>query len=64
MRPFEGLKELKKSAISTDYKVYNTEIVHMEGDPTSYKESMRSPHSSMWLEAMEDEMKSMSSNDV
>jgi hypothetical protein len=37
MRPFEGLKEFKKSAISTDYKVYNTEIVHMEGDPTSYK---------------------------
>ena len=36
----------------------------MEGDPTSYEEAMRSPHSSKWLEAMEDKMKSMSSNDV
>jgi hypothetical protein len=36
----------------------------MEGDPTSYEEAMRSPHSSKWVEAMEDEMKSMSSNNV
>jgi hypothetical protein len=57
-------KRIQKSAISTDYKVYNIEIVHMEGDPTSYEEAMRIPHSSKWLEAMEDEMKSMSSNDV
>jgi hypothetical protein len=36
----------------------------MEGDPTSYEEAMGSPNSSKWLEAMEDEMKLMSSNDV
>ena len=36
----------------------------MEGDPTSYEEAMRSVHSSKWQEAMEDEMKSMSSNGV
>ena len=36
----------------------------MEGDPTSYEEAMRSVHSSKWLEAMEDEMKSMNSNGV
>ena len=36
----------------------------MEGDPTSYEEAMRSIHSSKWLEAMKDEMKSMSSNSV
>ena len=30
----------------------------MEGDPTSFEEAMRSAHSSKWLEAMEDEMKS------
>ena len=36
----------------------------MEGDPTSYEEAMRSVHSSEWLEAMKDEMKSMSSNGV
>ena len=57
-------KRAKRPAISSDYKVYNTETVHMEGDPTSYEEAMRSPHSSKWLEAMEDEMKSMSSNHV
>jgi hypothetical protein len=33
-------KRVKKSPISTDYKVYNIEIVHMEGDPTSYEEAM------------------------
>jgi hypothetical protein len=36
----------------------------MEGDPTLYEEAMRNPRSSKWLEAMEDEMKSMSSNNV
>jgi hypothetical protein len=36
----------------------------MEGDPTSYEEVMRSPHSSKWREAMEDEMRSMSANQV
>jgi hypothetical protein len=36
----------------------------MEGDPTSYEEAMGSPNSSKWLEAMEDEMRSMSSNNV
>ena len=36
----------------------------MEGDPTSFEEAMRSVHSSEWLEAMKDEMKSMSSNGV
>jgi hypothetical protein len=36
----------------------------MEGDPTSYEEAIRSPHSSKWREAMEDEMRSMSANQV
>ena len=54
----------RRSAISSDYEVYNTEEVYMEGDPTSYEEAMRSVHSSKWLEAMKDEMKSMSSNGV
>ena len=36
----------------------------MEGDPTSFEEVMRSAHSSKWLEAMEDEMKSMKINGV
>jgi hypothetical protein len=36
----------------------------MEGDHTSYEEAMRSPHSSKWCEAMEDEVWSMSTNQV
>ena len=36
----------------------------MEGDPTSFEEAMRSAHSSKWLEAMQDEIRSMSTNDV
>jgi hypothetical protein len=36
----------------------------MEGDPTSFEEAMRSAHSSKWLEAMKDEMRSMSNNRV
>jgi hypothetical protein len=58
-------KRVRRPAISKDiYKVSNTGTVHMEGDPTSYEEAMKSPHSSKWVEAMEDEMKSMSFNNV
>jgi hypothetical protein len=32
--PLRRSKRVKESAISIDYKVYNTETVHMEGDPT------------------------------
>ena len=35
-------QRVRRSAISSDYKVYNTEESHMEGDPTSYEEAMRS----------------------
>jgi hypothetical protein len=33
-------------------------------DPTSYKEAIVSENSTKWIEAMEDELKSMSSNRV
>ena len=36
----------------------------MEGGLTSFEEAMRSAHSSKWLEAMEDEIKSMKTNGV
>jgi hypothetical protein len=36
----------------------------MEGGPTSFKEAMRSEHSSKWIKAMEDEMESMNANKV
>jgi hypothetical protein len=57
-------QKVRRSTILNDYEIYNTEEFHMEGDPTSYEEAMRSAHSSKWLEAMKDEMKCMSSNGV
>jgi hypothetical protein len=50
--------------ISNDYEIYASEEIHMEGDPTSYEEAMRNPDSFKWREAMEDEMRSMSANQV
>jgi hypothetical protein len=54
----------RRSAISNDYDVYVSEEIQMEGDPASFEEAMRSTHSSKWLDAMEDEMRSMSVNKV
>jgi hypothetical protein len=54
----------RRSTISEDYVVYVSEEIQMEGDPTSFEEAMRSAHSSKWLEAMEYEMRSMSTNRV
>jgi hypothetical protein len=57
-------QRIRKPVISNYYEIYNSEEIQMEGDPTSFEEAMRSVHSSEWLEAMKDEMKSMSTNDV
>jgi hypothetical protein len=54
----------RRSAISNDYEVNVSEEIQMEGDLTSYEGAMRCAHSSKWLEAMEDEMKSLSTNRV
>ena len=57
-------QRVRKSVIPADYKVYNTEEFQIEDDPTSFEKAMRSDHSSKWLEAIEDEMKSMNANKV
>ena len=57
----------RKNAISSDYVTFMCEDENDIGkaqDPTSYKEATKSEDSSKWLVAMEDELKSMSSNDV
>jgi hypothetical protein len=54
----------RRSAISDDYGVYDTKEFQMEGDPTSFEDVMRNTHSEKWLEAMQEEMKSMSTNKV
>jgi hypothetical protein len=57
-------QKARRLAISDDYKVCVSEEIQMEGDPTSFEDAMRSAHSSKWLEAMEDEIRSMSTNKV
>ncbi len=57
-------ERVRRSAIRDDSEVYNIEELHMEVDPTSYEDAMRSARSSEWLDAMKDEMKSMKLNDV
>jgi hypothetical protein len=55
-----------KTTISNDY-VYMSEEGHDMGnvdDPNSFKEAMRSEHYHKWIEAMEEELKSMSTNKV
>ena len=59
----EGLKELVDH-FSNDYEVYVNEEIQMEGDPTLFKEAMRSVYSFKWQEAMEVEMNLMNTNDV
>ena len=59
----EGLKELVNPFFD-DYEVYVSEEIQMEGDPTSFKEAVRSVYSSKWQEVMEVEMNSMNTNDV
>ncbi|KAK1626067.1 hypothetical protein QYE76_000382 [Lolium multiflorum] len=57
----------RRKAISDDYITYMSEDVDDIGkveDPTSYKEAIKSLNSSKWQIAMEDELKSMDSNDV
>jgi hypothetical protein len=57
----------RRPAISNDYMVYmyeDTNDIGIQTDPSSFKEAMKSRHSSEWLDAMKDEMKSMSTNDV
>jgi hypothetical protein len=48
----EEVSRVRRSAISDDYEVYNTEEYQMEGDPTSFEEAMRSDNSSKWIETM------------
>ena len=65
--PLRRSHRVRKSAISSDYVTYMSEDMDklvLDDDPTSFKEAMKSNHSSEWYNAMKDEMKSMSTNDV
>ena len=57
----------KKPAISNDYEVYLNECdydVGLESDPTSYGQTINSENSTLWIYAMEEQLKSMKDNEV
>ena len=64
-QPLRRLTRERKSTISEDF-VYMSEGHDMGkvDDPNSFKEAMSSEHSHKWIEAMEEELKSMSTNKV
>jgi hypothetical protein len=64
IEPPRRSQRARRSAISDDYEVYVSEEIEIEGDPTSFEEAMKSAYSSKWLDAMEDEMRSISINKV
>jgi len=58
---------VRRSAIPDFYQTYLSEDHYDIGrvdDPASYKEAITSENLTKWIEAMEDELKSMSSNQV
>ncbi|RVW54692.1 Retrovirus-related Pol polyprotein from transposon TNT 1-94 [Vitis vinifera] len=57
----------KSPAISNDYEVYLNECdydVGLESDPTSYGQAINSENSTLWIYAMEEQLKSMKDNEV
>ena len=65
--PFKRSERERRSAISDGYIVYLQEHEYNVGDvsdPTTYKEAIISPQSDFWIDAMKDEMTSMSHNKV
>ena len=55
---------IRKLIFSDDYKVYVSEEIQIEDDPTSVEKVMRSIYSSKWQEAIEVKMNLMNTNDV
>ena len=58
---------IRNPAILSDYVTYMTEDMDeyaLDDDPKSFKEAVHSEHASEWLSAMQEEMKSMSTNKV
>ena len=65
--PLRRSERARRPAISYDCIVYLQEHEYDVGDvsdPTTYKEAIISPQSNFWIDAMKDEMTSMSQNKV
>jgi len=58
----------KRSAISSDYVVYLQEhefdVGMLENDPINFQQVMQDSNSHKWIDAMNEEIKSMADNDV
>ena len=58
----------KRSAISSDYVVYLQEhefdVGMLENDPINFQQAMQNSNSHKWIDAMNEEIKSMADNDV
>lgn len=60
-------QRVRRSTIPNDYFMYFQEVDMNEGisdDPITYQEAMSSSQSKLWQEAMNDELKSMQTNNV
>jgi len=67
VEPLRRSQRARRSTTPNDYVTYMNEDMNevvLDDDPTSFKEAMKSKHSSEWFNAMKDEIKSMSTNDV
>jgi hypothetical protein len=66
-QPMKRSQRERRSVVPNDYVVYMSKDVNDIGkmdDPASYKEVMKSNFLLKWCEAMEEELNSMSYNDV
>ena len=58
----------RRSAISDDYVVFlqehEVDIGLVEDDPINFRQAIESFYSQKWIDAMNEEMKSMKDNDV
>jgi hypothetical protein len=65
--PIRRSQRKRRSVIPNNYVIYmsaDVNDIEKMDDPASYKEAMKSENSLKWCEATEEELKSMSSNDV
>ena len=67
MEPVRRSQRERRSAIPDYYETYLSEDLYDIGkvdDPASFKEAIAHKNSDKWIEAMQDELKSMSTNQV
>jgi hypothetical protein len=67
VEPLRRSQRVRKKTVFPDYETYLSEDMYDIGkadDPDTFREAVSCENSAKWVEAMEEELKSMSSNDV